>query len=70
MVRYRGQKTKQYSPLLSYFDTTGYKYIDLMDALENADVEGLFAGHYSPLANKLVAEYILNQLNNMSNQEN
>ena len=69
VVRYHRQKTKRYSPLLSYFDSTGYKYIDLMDAFENADVKDLFVGHYSPFANKLVAEYILNHLNNMSNQE-
>jgi len=68
--RYHKQKKKRYSPLLSYFDSTGYKYIDLMDAFENADVEDLFIGHYSPLANKLIAKYILNHLNNMNNQEN
>ena len=61
---------KRYSPLLSYFDSTGYKYIGLMDAFGNADVRDLFGGHYSPLANKLVAKYILGYLNNVSNQEN
>jgi len=70
VVRYHRKKKKRYSPLLSYFDSTGYKYIDLMDAFENADVENLFVGHYSPLANKLIAKYILNHLNNMNNQVN
>lgn len=70
IVCYHKQKKKRYAPLLTYFDSTGYKYIDLMDAFENADVEDLFVEHYSPLGNKLVAKYILNHLNNMSNQEN
>jgi len=41
-----------------------------MDAFEGADVEDLFAMHYSPLENRLVAEFILDHLNNISNQEN
>ena len=70
VIRYHIESAKRYSPLLSYFDSTGYKYIDLMDAFGNADVRDLFSGHYSPLANKLVAKYILGYINNVSNQEN
>lgn len=70
VIRYHRQKRKRYSTLLSYFKSTGYKYIDLMDAFENTDVKDLFvAVHYSPFANKLVAKYIFNRLNNISNQE-
>lgn len=68
VVHYQRQKEKRYSPLLSYFDSKGYKYIDLMDAFENADVKDLFMGHYSPHANQLVAKHIHNYLNNMSRQ--
>ena len=67
VIRYHKQEKKRYSPLLSYFDSTGYKYIDLMDAFEDTAVEELFVVHYSPLVNKLVAKYILNYLSNISN---
>ena len=71
VARYRRQKEKQYSPLLSYFNSRGYKYIDLIDAFKNTDIEDLFIGHYSPLANMLVAKHIHNYLNNMvDSQEN
>lgn len=70
VIRFHKQKEKLYSNLLSYFDSTGYRYLDLMDAFEGADVEDLFAGHYSPLGNRLVAEFILDHLNNIGNQEN
>ena len=69
VIRYKEKNDKQYSTILSYFDSKGYKYIDLMDAFNNTEVEELFKGHYSPLANKLVAEYILDYLNNMSNKD-
>ena len=69
IIRYNEKKEKQYSIILEYFDSKGYKYIDLMDAFNNTKVEELFKGHYSPFANKLVAEYILDYLNNISNKE-
>lgn len=64
VVRYQRQGKKQYLPILSYFEKRGYKYIDLMDAFENANVKDLFVyvGHYSPFANMLVAKYIHNYL--------
>jgi len=76
LINYFSLKLKAYSPLLEYFDSAGYKYIDLMDAFENSGYErlklkDLFGpAHYSPLANSLVAKYILRYLNNMSDQEN
>jgi hypothetical protein len=76
LINYFSLKLKQYSPLLEYFDSAGYKYIDLMDAFENSGYERLklkdlfVPEHYSPLANSLVAKYILRYLNNMSDQEN
>jgi len=70
VVRYRREKTKRYSPVLSYFDSMGYRYIDIMDAFDNSDIEDLFVGHYSPAGNRLVAKYIHNYLNTMSSQEN
>jgi hypothetical protein len=69
------KKLKQYAPLLEYFDSEGYKYIDLMDAFKNPRYERLTLQdlfvheHYSPIANSLVANYILRYLNNMSDQE-
>lgn len=60
---YYSKQEKVYTPLLSYFDSKGYQYIDIMNAFQNTDIEDLFEGHYSPLANKLVAEYIFDYLN-------
>lgn len=65
VLHYRREGAKKYSPLLSYFDFMGFRYIDLMDAFENSNVDDLFVGHYSPLGNRLVAKYIHNYLNNM-----
>lgn len=63
IIQYLRQKEKRYSPLLSYFNTRGYKHIDLMDAFENTDIKASFVGyHYSPLANMLVAKHVHNYL--------
>lgn len=61
-----------YSPLLSYFDSAGYRYIDLIHAFNNTNAKDIcgVTGHYSPLANKIVAKYILNYLNKMGNHKN
>ena len=61
---YQKQKKKRYSPLLSYLDSQGYRYIDLVEIFEQAEIESLFSakGHYSPFANRLVAKHILNYI--------
>ena len=74
-VNYFALQLKLYSPLLEYFDTAGYHYIDLIDAFENSGYEklnlkDLFApAHYSPLANSIVAKFILRYLSNLHDQE-
>jgi len=55
---------REYAPLLAYFESKGYRYIDLMDAFEDelrrGNLTELFAGlHYSARANRLVAAYVL-----------
>ncbi len=62
---YRETQQKRYSPLLSYFDSANYEYIDLMDALKEADLKDLFIGHYSPLGNRLVAEHIFEHISSI-----
>ncbi|MFC1665472.1 hypothetical protein ACFL17_07575 [Pseudomonadota bacterium] len=59
VTRYRKKNKKRYSPLLSYLNSVGYKYIDLMGAFQNTAIKDLFSGHYTPLANRLVAKHIL-----------
>ena len=65
--RYSRQKQKRYSPILSYFNSKGYAYIDLADTFQAAmaehKIQDLCAGHYSPLANRLVAETLLRYKN-------
>jgi hypothetical protein len=58
VLRYHRQKEKRYAPLLSYFDSRGYKYIDLIDIFEKFDIEAFSGMHYSPIANKLLAKHV------------
>jgi hypothetical protein len=68
-MRSRRKKERRYTPLLEHFNSKGYRYIDLLEALKpyeaqyNIDelVEKRW-GHFSPLGNKIIAEYIANQL--------
>ncbi len=41
--RYQRQKQEPYSPLLSYFDSKGYRYIDLVEIFERAEFEDVVA---------------------------
>jgi hypothetical protein len=66
--RYREDKSKIYSPLIQHFDSKGYQYIDLINAFERYgkpfSLDDLFSKHhYSPLANSMVAKFILDYLN-------
>jgi hypothetical protein len=69
IIRYQTQKTKRYSPLLSYFDSRGYRYIDLLGALGERDAKELVVSHYTYAGNELVAEHIKTYLDNMSKQD-
>ena len=68
-ARNRRGETRRYAAMLDYFRSRGYRYIDVQDALEpyysRYSVGQLTTGrwgHYSPLGNKIVAEYMLGQL--------
>lgn len=55
---------RRYSPLIDYFETKGYRYVDLLDTLlagagKDYDVPDLFVGHYSPMANRIVARELV-----------
>ncbi len=63
--RYRRDKTKRYEPLIEYLKTNKYYYIDILAAFEKYEetysVEDLAVGkwgHYSPLGNRIIAEYV------------
>jgi hypothetical protein len=64
--RWRSAHTKRYTPLLQFLAAKGYRAVDAMTALDAAgnehSVDDLIPGHFSPLANQLVAEYLLEQL--------
>ena len=66
--RNRAKKARRYAPLLNEFRAKGYRYIDLMDALEPIEsrhtVEELTVawGHFSPLGNRILAEHMLGRL--------
>ena len=67
--RWRSTHTKRYTPLLQFLAAKGYRVVDAMTALDTADAAGnehpvddLIPAHSSPLANQLVAEYLLGRL--------
>jgi hypothetical protein len=64
--RWRSTHTKRYAPLLQFLATKKYRVVDAMTALDAAGnehtVDDLIPTHLSPLANQLVAEYLLEQL--------
>lgn len=69
LYRSREGKPRRYSALLDYFNSKGYRYIDVMDALEPAqqrykmtDLTVRPWGHYSKLGNDIVARHILQTL--------
>lgn len=65
IAQYKNFHTKKYSPLLAYFESKGYRYVDLMDALSDFEGDKEWndrCGHYSPYENRLVAEHLLDYL--------
>lgn len=66
VIRFTKTGERKYGPLLSYLDANGYRYIDLLDVLAGAsdgrEAGELVAEHYTPLANRLVAESIAEYL--------
>ena len=68
--RSRHKKERRYTPLITYLRSKGYRCIDTLGALEPYEsrytVDELVEnwGHYSPLGNRIIAEYIYLQLKN------
>ena len=61
----------RYKAITSYFDSIGYNYINCLDVFtystNKIDTRLLFASdsgsaHYSPLANRMVAEHVFNYI--------
>ncbi|HLG96129.1 MAG TPA: hypothetical protein VKX49_07445 [Bryobacteraceae bacterium] len=69
--RSRQHKPLRYTPLLNHFNSNGYRYIDVLNAIQPHEsryrMEDLSArfGHYTPLGNQIVAEYMLEQLKHL-----
>jgi len=72
LSRSRKKQERRYAPLLKYFNEQGYRFIDVLGALEPYESDYTIAeltrawGHYSPLGNKIIAEYISAQLKTWS----
>jgi hypothetical protein len=66
--RSRAGDGKRHAELLRYFDSRGYRYIDLIDAFKPVEarypVDSLVVkwGHLSPIGNDLAARHILDRL--------
>ena len=71
ILAYRRNQTKEYAPLLDYFQSKSYDYIDIMDTFETYgrkyQLSRLFNGrHYSELGNQIVAKHMLQYLRSKS----
>lgn len=66
LARWRSAGIKRYAPLLRFFARQGYHVVDAMAALDPAGRErpiaDLVPSHFSPLANRLVAEQLWQRL--------
>ena len=68
IIQYRKKRTTSYEFIRNYFEAKGYPYIDIVNAFDKYGKEltlnDLFMpkNHYSPLADELVAKYILRYL--------
>jgi len=68
--RSRDKRKRRYTPLINYFRSKGYRFIDTLGALEPYEsrytVDELVEnwGHYSPVGNRIIAEYIYLHLQN------
>lgn len=68
--RSREGKPRRYAPLLEYFRSRGYRYIDALAALEPVQQRYTIGdlsvqwGHFSTLGNDIVARYLLERLVN------
>ena len=62
IIRFRRDQLKRYSTLIDFLEAESMPYIDLMDVFKGQSVKSLFHGHYTALANRLVAEGILSRL--------
>ncbi len=51
-------QTKKHETLLNYLESKSYKFVDLTDLLCRYDTSDIFAGHYTPLGNKIVASFL------------
>ena len=66
--RIRQGEVRRYTALLEHFGAKGYRYIDALNALEPYNSRYSVAqltvawGHYSPIGNTIIANYILAQL--------
>lgn len=60
--RFRDGRSNSFEPIIRHFENKGYQYIDLHMAFETygkyIPLNQLFAGHYTPVANEIVAKYI------------
>ncbi len=66
LERWRSAHTRRDAPLFDFLAAKGYRVVDAMTVLEGVggerSVDELIPGHFSPLANELVAKSLLGQL--------
>lgn len=66
--RSRERKPRRHAPLVEYFRSRGYRFIDALDAIESVQdrysISDLSVrwGHYSKLGNEIIAKFMLQRL--------
>jgi len=70
-TRSRQGEIRRYAALLEHFQSKGYRHIDILNALDSYNSRYSVAdltvawGHYSPIGNTIIANYILAQLKSL-----
>lgn len=62
VATWRSERRKRYAPLLGFLRERGYRFVDAMDAFDDAggelSIDELLPSHLSPLGNRLVADHL------------
>lgn len=64
--RCKASQNKNHSPLLEYFQSKDYLYTDLTDLLCKYNTKDMISGHYTPLGNKVVSEFMFKYIKGIS----
>lgn len=62
--RCQSLRNKKHQILIDYLESKRYKFVDLTDLLCHYEISNIFAGHYTPSGNKIVADFLTSIIEN------